>query len=122
MQAFFSLLQCGAQEAPTLVPGGAERHRLRRHRPRRGAVQVDAADRGRNQGLHRIIVLSEICRGNCQLHAKISQMSIRYALQAEYGLGKDHVNFSRALVQEFHDDFRQGKFGQSLKTKKCSIS
>ena len=43
-------------------------------------------------------------------------MSIRYALQAEYGLGKDHVNFSRALVQEFHDDFRQGKFGQSLKT------
>ena len=43
-------------------------------------------------------------------------MYTKSTLQAEYGLGKDHVNFSRALVQEFHDDFRQGKFGQSLKT------
>ena len=43
-------------------------------------------------------------------------ISTKHPLQAEYGLGKDHVNFSRALVREFHDDFRQGKFGQSLET------
>ena len=30
-----------------------------------------------------------------------------FPFQSEYGIGKDHVNFSRALVQEFHDDFYQ---------------